>query len=141
MKMMNWFTFAIISLVLWGFWGFFYKIATNYIDAKSIFIWSTISGLIITIIVIAPFFFTGFRPEVHAKGITFAMLGGIMGTLGALLFLFSMKLGKASVVVTITALYPIITIILAFFILKETITLKQGIGILFALTAVGLLAK
>jgi transporter family protein len=48
--------------------------------------------------------------------------------------------GKASVVITMTALYPLVTILLSFFFLRETITIKQGIGILFALLAMLFLA-
>ena len=61
------------------------------------------------------------------------------GSLGALFFLHAVSKQKASIVVTATALYPLITIILACLILKEPITLKQGIGIIFALIAMILL--
>ena len=39
-----------------------------------------------------------------------------------------MSKGKASSVVTTTALYPLVTLALAFMILKEPITLKQVVG-------------
>jgi len=48
--------------------------------------------------------------------------------------------GKASVVIPFTALYPLITIILSFTILKETITAQQGMGIVLALISMILLA-
>ena len=56
--------------------------------------------------------------------------------LGALFYLFAMPKGKVSVIATLSALNPVITIALAYFILKEPITLKEGIGMIFALMAI-----
>jgi transporter family protein len=44
--------------------------------------------------------------------------------------------GKIGVVVSITALYPLITILLAFFFLKEPLTFKQLLGMFFSLVAI-----
>ncbi len=41
---------------------------------------------------------------------------------------------------TLTALYPLITVLLSFLILHETVTLRQGIGMLLALAAIVLMA-
>ena len=51
-----------------------------------------------------------------------------------------MSKGKASSVVTTTALYPLVTLALAFMILKEPITLKQAVGIAFAISAILLIS-
>jgi transporter family protein len=69
-----------------------------------------------------------------------ALIAGLLGSIGGLCFVHSVSRGKASVVITMTALYPLVTIILSFFFLRETITLKQGIGIVFALLAMLFLA-
>jgi transporter family protein len=56
--------------------------------------------------------------------------------LGALFYLFAMPKGKVSVIATLVALNPIITIGMAYFLLKEPITLKEGIGMVFAFMAI-----
>jgi drug/metabolite transporter (DMT)-like permease len=43
---------------------------------------------------------------------------------------------KVSVIATLIALNPVITIGLAYLILKESITLKEGAGMLFAFIAI-----
>lgn len=134
----NWFVFALIALVLWGFWGFFPKLATNYINPKSVLIYEVAGVLIVGLIVL---YTMGFKPETNAKGVLFGVLTGIAGLVGTLFFLFAISRGKASVVVTMTALYPLITIFLSFFVLNESITVKQGVGMVFALLAVVLLAE
>ncbi len=130
--MVNWFIFGIFALVTYGLWGFFSKLATNYIDPKSILIYGALGSLIIGIIVLS---FLGFKPEIHIKGIIFGGLAGITITLGTLFFLSALSKGKVSVVVPMTALYPLITIILSFLLLNEQITIKQGIGIILAIIA------
>jgi len=137
LKMNSWVIFAILALLVWGFWGFFPKLATNYISPKSVLVYEVIGAIIVGMAVL---FLINFKPEVNAKGITFAILTGIAGTLGALFFIFAVSRGETSVVVTTTALYPLITIILAFLILKEPITIKQGVGMIFAFAAMMLLS-
>ena len=81
-------------------------------------------------------FYLGFKPEVHPKGISLAFATGLLGMLGALFYLFAMPKGKVSVIATLVALNPVITIGLAYFLLKEPITLKEGVGMIFALMAI-----
>lgn len=130
--MNNGLVFAIFTLVLWGLWGFFPKLATNNISPKSVLIFQNVATIVVTICVLISI---NFKPEINAKGVAFSIISGLVGAIGGLFFLYSISKGKASVTVTITSLYPIITIALAFFILKEPISLKQGIGIIFALIA------
>lgn len=138
MKMGYWFIFGLFALILWGVWGFLPKLATRYIEPQSVLVFQTIGSILVTIVILATI---DFKPELHTKGVTLAIVTGIIGTLGTASFLYSIAKGKASIVVTMTALYPIITIILSLLILKESITIKQGIAIILALTAMALFAS
>ena len=138
MKMGYWFIFGLLALILWGVWGFLPKLATRYIEPRSVLVFQTIGSILVTIVILATI---DFRPELHTKGVTLAIVTGIIGTLGTASFLYSIAKGKASIVVTMTALYPIITVILSLLILKESITIKQGIAIILALTAMALFAS
>lgn len=129
---MSWFPFALIALVIWGLFGFFPKLATQYIDARSILIFQVLGRLMVTLLVLASI---RFRPEVYATGNILAILAGVAGTSGSLFFFYSLDQGKASVVVTMTALYPLVTIILSFLILKERFSMRQGMGLVLALVA------
>ena len=133
----EWFVFAILALIMWGLWGFFPKLSTNYINPKSALVYEVVGSVIVGVIIL---FLVCFKPEVHPKGIIFALLTGIAATLGTLFFLYAVSRGKASTTVVITALYPLITIMLALLILHEPISLKQGIGMLLALAAIILVA-
>jgi transporter family protein len=61
---------------------------------------------------------------------------------GIIAFVFALSHGgKASIVVPMTAMYPVVTIGLSVAILKEQITPTTGLGIVFALIAVFLLSR
>jgi transporter family protein len=136
-KMQTWFIFALAALLLWGVWGLFPKLATNYLSPASVMVFSGIGNVLVLIVVLV---FLNFRPDVHPQGITFAILAGLLGTLGTIPFLYAISKGKASVVVPMTSLYPLVTIVLSLLILREPMTLKQGVGIVLALIALLLFA-
>jgi len=131
--MSNWILPAIVTFICWGIWGFIPKITTQYISPMSAIIYETIGAGIMGFVVLT---LIGFRPEIHAKGIGLAIATGVLGMTGALGFLFAVKSGKVSIVAMFTAMSPVITILLAYFLLKEPITLREGLGLLFAFTAI-----
>jgi transporter family protein len=133
--MKDWVFPAILSMLAWGIWGFIPKLTTKYISPVSAVIYEVLGGIIVGVFLL---FFVGFRPEVQIKGICLALLTGIVGFLGALCYLMAVRQGKVSVIVTMTALYPIISIGLAYGILHESLSIKEGIGIVLALVAIGL---
>jgi len=77
-----------------------------------------------------------YRPEAEPAGILYALLSAIAGTAGIFFYYMAVSRYKLSVVIAITALYPLVAILLSFLLLKEGINLKQGLGIIFALLAV-----
>ena len=137
--MKEWFIYSLIALVFWGLWAFFPKMASLHIkDPYTILVFEVI-GVIISGIII--FFVFGISTEYNSKGLIYAVLIGICGTIGLLFFFFALSKGKASMVIGLTALYPLIAILLCFLVLKEPITLKQGLGILCALLAMVLFSS
>jgi transporter family protein len=135
-KMESWAIFAGLAIVAWGFWGFFPKIATRHIDPKSAIVYEVIGAVIVGILALV---LVRFRPESHPVGVTFAVLTGVAAMLGGLFYLYAISKGSTPVVVTMTALYPVITIALAFTFLREPITWKQGAGICLAIAAMVLM--
>ena len=125
------------AIVFWGLWGFIPKITTKYISPKSAIIFETLGGIILGIVILISL---KFKPDIHPKGVLLAVLTGLLGFAGALCFLYAALKGPISLVAVLSALSPIITVVLAMFFLNETITLKQGLGIVLGLGAVVLIA-
>ena len=133
----NWLLSALLAMIIYGFWGFFPKIAVSYISPQSALVYEVAGAILVGLITL---FFINFQPQNHPKGILFAMLTGIAGMTGTLFFFAAAQKGKISVVVGLTALYPLITVILAVIFLREPLTLKQIIGLILAIGAILLLS-
>ncbi len=84
---------------------------------------------------------TGFQVQVDSQGTFYALCTGISAMVATLFFLIAVSSGPVSIVGTITALYPAVTIVLAFFILKEPISLRQAVGMGLAVAAIVLCAN
>ena len=137
--MPTWLVLSIATLVLWGLWGFFAKIATDTIDAKSAAIMQVVGMSIIALGLAA---FMRFKLEWHASGTTASMCAGFVLMIGIVAFNAALAIGgKASIVVPITALYPIATIALGVTFLSESVSLTQASGIGLALVGIVLMSR
>ena len=135
--MNQWLLPTIGALVLWGFWSFIPKIMMRYISPKSAMLFEVLGGLLVAVIVLISL---DFKPDIHPKGALLAIVTGILGFSGALCFLYAASKGPISLVAVISALYPAIAIILAVLLLKEPLTLRQGMGIILGIGALILIA-
>ena len=131
-----WLISAALALVLWGIWGVFQKLATNQMAPRNVYFISALGALLVVLIILST---VRFPISLNFEGAFFALVAGACSSLGGLLFLQAMSKGEAVIVITFTALYPAVSIILSFLLLNETITMKQGIGIVFALFSMLLL--
>jgi len=137
MHLVPWFWFAAITLIAWGIVGLMQKLSTNYISAESSLIW-----LVAGFLLLEPLLYPG-RAVLHYSkwNLIWALASGILNALGAWALFAALKSGgKASIVAPLTALYPLVVILLAVLVLHESITLLQSAGLLCALVAVVLLS-
>jgi len=132
-----WFLSSLMAFVLWIFWGFLPKLATRYVSPKSVLVYEVMGAILVGLVVLV---LLNFGLEFQPQGALFGVLAGVAGLAGTLFFLSALKQGEASVVVPLTALYPLGVILLSFLLLHETLTLKQGLGVLLALLSILLLA-
>lgn len=137
MRTSEWFIPAALSLVLWGVWGVFQKLATNQMAPRNVYFVSALGGIAVVLVMLS---FSKFPLRMSFEGTFFGVLAGVCSSLGGLLFLQALSRGEAALVIPFTALYPVVSLILSFIVLDETITLKQGIGIVLALFSMVLLA-
>src|SRR5208337_4214580 len=121
---MNWLVASIIALVCWGLWGFFVKLASKYLGWAQIFI---ISGLVTMLVSTILFFWVKPQIEISSPGFIYSMLAGGSGALAIVAFYNALGTGRSSIVVPLTALYPIVTVIISFLVLSEKISVTKGI--------------
>ena len=135
--MQSWIPPALAAFAFWGVWAFLPKLAIRYIDPKSAIIYQAIGVAAIALLLAAGM---GFKPAWDWRGVSLAALTGVLGVTGAIFYLFALTRGPVGLVAVSTALYPGLTILLAYLFLGEPVTLKQGIGLVLALIALVLIA-
>lgn len=117
---------------LLGFVGFFMEVATRHTGAWSVYI----MGLLpLVIIFIASFVVSRMRAEWSLPALSYAFIGGLVGTLGTIAFYQALARGPVAQSVALTALYPGVTLVLAILVLKEHISFTQVTGIALAIVA------
>ena len=134
----SWLLYTLLALVCFGIVGFLQKVSTDRISAESALVW-----LIVGFVLLLPFIYTG-PATFHypARSILYVVAGGLLNALGSWALLAAMKHGgKASIVVPMTAVYPMLVCLVAPLLLHEILTLVQGIGIALGLGAILLLAS
>lgn len=129
--MNEWVLYSIIAIIIWGFWSFFNKMAADRIDPRIAVVFYAI-GVFAVGLIMAGYF--KFKLK-YNTGSIYGLLAGICACAGGIFFLMALNKGKASLVVPFTALYPVITVILSFIILKERVSIINLIGIVIAIVA------
>jgi transporter family protein len=134
----NWFSFSLAALGLWGVWGILSKAASQHLPAAAVYLLAVTGHLA----VIGYLGVTGgLTLPWQPAGLGFALAGGVCMAFGLLSFFSALAAGPASVVVPLTALYPMVTVVLSWALLKEDLTGRHLAGIVLALAAGWLLSK
>jgi len=129
-------TYLLVLLVMlgWGISVFCDKLVTNRLGNRSIIpvLISCGVGLIPYII----FFVFNKSFNYDPKGIIWLTLASLFNAVGVIAYYLIFVKSEVTWAVPLTALYPIIPIVLAFLFFKETITMTKIIGILFSFGAI-----
>jgi bacterial/archaeal transporter family protein len=144
-----WLIWSLVTIVLWGTWGLVSKIASGGMDAYVNQLLYT-AGLAPLLVFVAWTVWKQSRSETSESaekrttrrmGVFWAFLTGILGGVGNLAFFQAMvEGGKASVVAPVTALFPMVTVLLALVFLRERLGWVQWAGLALAFVAIYLLS-
>jgi drug/metabolite transporter (DMT)-like permease len=129
----KWFWYSVLCIISWGGWTIFGKIASRDISATTLQFLFPFGCLP----VVAPLLFSRhFRLEKSWKGISCGIGNGVLAGIGGLaLFAAYRTGGNTAVITTVTAMYPLVTVVLAVLLLREKLTFMQILGLLFAAAA------
>ena len=126
-------------LLFWGVWGVVVKLATQEIGMQSL-LWGQLGA-----VCFFPLYFLLFKEmlplELKTNAIALSVLAGILGVLGTMTFYILLRTAPATVVVPLSAMYPVVTVVLAFLFLHEDLSLTRVAGVVCALVAIWLLTS
>ncbi|PYV32920.1 MAG: hypothetical protein DMG22_11820 [Acidobacteria bacterium] len=134
-----WLLFALITLIFWGTTGVTQKLSTNAISTESSFLWFVVAFLPIALVIVLV---VPLDWHIKTRVYCLAIVGGALNGLGALTSFKALESGgKASIVIPLCYLYPLVTIFLALILLHEKVTRTEIAGIVLALVAAILLSR
>jgi len=135
--MKPWLFYSLMTLICWGLWGLFSKFASTDTRPRQTLIFQAVGVVAFALLVL---FLEQFQIQRTAAGFWWSVAAGFVNFVGFLFFFAAIQKGKVSTVISVSALYPVITIALSILLLHEKINWREGLGIAFALTACWLLA-
>ena len=135
--MSPWFSWTLVALFSWGLWAVLSKLLGNSLSPEQSQAFSTLG--VVPIVLGLAFSSRTLWHELRLKHSGLAFAGGVLTCLGNVAYFGALDRGeKVAAVVSITALYPVIIVLLATLLLREKLNLIQGGGLLISLAAVWL---
>jgi transporter family protein len=135
--MKPWMLYAGLTVLAWGVWGFFSKLASTYARPRQTLLFQVAGVVAFGLVVLS---MERFHVEWSPRGFGWSAAAGFVNFVGFLSFFAAVEKGKVSTVIAMSSLYPVITIALSILLLHEKISSREGLGIACALLAGFLLA-
>ncbi len=136
----TWFIYALIILLAWGVQGYFMKLANQSMDAENIFLYMTVTALLLNPLALE---MTDFSTPINYGwlGPGLAAVTQILNAVGALTLVYAFRYGRALVVAPLAnAGAPMITAIVSMVVLGVMPNTVTVVAIALAFLAAALLA-
>lgn len=134
----KWYFLGFLAVVFFGVGSFFGKVASLKDLPSRVYFFEAMG----TLTVFTSFFLI--KKSQILQGFSFnyfALAMGISWGIGTVLFILALEKSKLSLITTLTALYPAVTVLLAYIFLAERLETKEALGVLFAILSIFLIVK
>lgn len=132
-----WLWYALLGIFWWGLWGFLSKIGSGTASPLQMQILFTLGMLPVALAMLLQM--RG-KLDRDRGGVVYGLLCGIATGLGTLGYFAALHEQNASVVTPLTGVFPVLTVVLAFVVLRERLNKVQVGGMLLALAAIVILS-
>ncbi len=124
--MKPWILYGVMTLVAWGVWGVFSKLASGYTRPRQTLLFQAVGVVAFGLVVLA---MERFQIQRSPEGFGWSVGAGFVNFVGFLVFFAAVEKGKVSTMIAMSSLYPVVTIVLSVLFLHEKITSREGLGI------------
>jgi transporter family protein len=132
-----WLGYALLCIFWWGLWGFLSKVGSAAASPLQMQFLFTLGMFPVAVGMLLAM--RG-RVDRDRVGISYGVLCGIVTGLGTLGYFAALRVQDASVVTPITGVFPALTVVLAFIVLRERLNKIQVGGMLLALASIVILS-
>ncbi|MDE1153710.1 MAG: DMT family transporter [Micavibrio sp.] len=133
----HWLVPTVGALLVWGFWAFLPKMALQSMQPHSVIMYESLGNMLVALPILVH---QRFRLQVNKRGIFIVGITSVLTVFAILSYFYALRHGTVSVVVTLTAMYPVIALVLAGVVLKERLNRIQYFAVFLAMVAILLLA-
>jgi transporter family protein len=132
--MPRWIAWTLLTLVSWGIWAILFRLMDEQLSPAHSQAISTLG--VMPVLVALGLVRDSTGAGQYWKGIGLAFGSGIVSCLGNVACYEALNHAKAATIIPLTALYPVVTVLLAVPLLKERLNLLQWVGIVLSLSAI-----
>ncbi|MEZ0225669.1 MAG: EamA family transporter [Alphaproteobacteria bacterium] len=133
-----WLLPALAAMLVWGLWAFLPKIALQSMQPHSVIFYEAFGSLCVSLPVLI-FHLKG-KLQKDAQALAIISLSSALTVTAIMCYFYALKHGPVAVVVTMTAMYPVISLVLARIFYKERINKVQMVAVAMAMLSIVLLA-
>lgn len=132
--------FSSLTIGLWGLWGFWGKLALERKMAPTtIFLIETLMTTVLSVPVFLTFVWWQRANPLALSFNIYGLLSGAALAFGVLFYYFALAEGRVSIVVPLTATYPVVAALLGYMLLGERPSRAQWTGIVLVVVGAILL--
>lgn len=132
--------FSLLTILMWGLWGFFGKLALEKrMPPTTVFLAETVVSALIAIFLLFAVVQRQDGQLLFSTINVYGILSGVALAVGLLFYYFALEDAKVTVIVPLTATYPVVAVLLAFVLLRERPRPLQWVGVVLVVAGVALL--
>jgi bacterial/archaeal transporter family protein len=133
-----WLLPAIGAMLVWGLWAFLPKIALQSMQPHSVIFYEAFGNLCVSM----PVFIFHLRGKLQKDALAISVISAssVLTVAAIMCYFYALKHGPVAVVVTMTAMYPVVSLFLARIFFKERLNKIQMVAVVMAMLSILLLA-
>lgn len=129
---------AMATMVLWGLWAIFAKLASRTVEPEFSVVLSYVAAVVITGVYLLVWGDT-VSPTLSGSG--YSIAAGVVSGLGSITLYVALSKGSAASVTTISALYFVVAAVIGALWLGESVGVQDAIGVVLAVLSIVLIAR